>query len=101
MSNTLLQKILILVPLTETGPEVFVSTMTAFLSYYYYALEETLTHMNSLKLKSYLGENVAYLYDAILVYADRLERDGVLKPYHIGYITRIFEDNSDSRFFPW
>ena len=48
LSNTLIQKVLIMVPLTATGPEVFVSTMTTFLSYYYDDLEETLTHMKSL-----------------------------------------------------
>ena len=56
--NILLQKVLALVPLTATGPEVFVTNMTTFLSDSYYALEETLTHMDSLKLKRYPGENV-------------------------------------------
>ena len=45
-------------PLTATGPEVFVATMTTFLSDSYDALEETLNHMKSLKLKIYPGENV-------------------------------------------
>ena len=58
LSNTLLQKVLTLVPLTATVPEVFVSTMTTFLFDSYDALEETLTHMKSLKLKRYPGENV-------------------------------------------
>ena len=57
-ANTLLQKILILVPLTATGPEVFVSTMTTFFSNSYDDLEETINHIKSLKLKSYPGENV-------------------------------------------
>ena len=51
-SNNLLQKVLTLVPLKESGPEVFVSTMTTFLSDSYDALEDTLTHIKSLKLKS-------------------------------------------------
>ena len=58
LSNNLLQKVLALVPLTATGPEVFVTTMTTFLSDYYDALEETLTYMKSLKLKIYPGDNV-------------------------------------------
>ena len=37
LSNTLLNKVLILVPLTATGPEVFVATMNNFLSDSYYA----------------------------------------------------------------
>ena len=57
LSTTLLQKVLTLVLLTATGPEVFVTTMNKFLSYYYDYLEETLIHMKILKLKSYLGEN--------------------------------------------
>ena len=55
LSNTLLQKVLTLVPLTETGPEVFVATMTTFLSDSNDALVETLNHKKILKLKSYPG----------------------------------------------
>ena len=52
LSNTLLQKVLILVLLTATGPEVFVATMTTFIYDSYDALEEALNNMKSLKLKS-------------------------------------------------
>ena len=58
LSNTLLQKVLTLVRLTSTVPEVFVATMTTFLSDSYESLEDNLTHMRSLKLKIYPGENV-------------------------------------------
>ena len=50
-SNTLLQKVITLVPLIATVYEVFVATMTTFISDYYDALDDTLNHMNSLKLK--------------------------------------------------
>ena len=100
-SNTLLYKVLTLVPLTATVPEVFVSAMTLFLSNSYDALDETLTHMNSLKLKSYPGENVIYLCAAILVDDERLESARTFKPDHLGYITRIFEDTPDSIFRFW
>ena len=76
MSNTLLQKILTLVPLIATGPEVFVATMTTFIFYSYDTLEENLNHMKSLKLKSYPGENVIDCFAAILVDAERLESPG-------------------------
>ena len=56
LSNTLLQKVLTLVPLTATGPGFFVATMTTFLSNSYDCLEETLTCMKSLKLKLSRGE---------------------------------------------
>ena len=56
-----------LVLLTETGTEVFVATMTTFLSDSYDALEETITQIKSLKLKSYTGDNVTYLCAEILV----------------------------------
>ena len=55
LSNTLLHKVLILVPLTETGLELFVATITIFLSDSHDALEETLIHMNILRLKNYPG----------------------------------------------
>ena len=41
LSNTIIQKVLTLLPLTETGPEVFFATMTTLLSDSYDALEET------------------------------------------------------------
>ena len=101
LSNTLLHKVLTLVPLTETGPEVFFATMTTFISDSYDALEETLTHMKSLRLKSYIGENVTDLCAEILVDADRLESAGAFKTEHLGYITSIFKDTSDSIFRLW
>ena len=58
LSNTIFQIVLKLVPLTATGPEVFVATTTKFISDYYDALEGTLNHMKSLKIKSYPWENV-------------------------------------------
>ena len=88
--NTILQKVQTLVPLTATGPEVYVATMTTFLYDSYDALEETLNHMKSHKLKSYPGENVTDCCAAILVYAERLESSGAFKPEHLGYIIRIF-----------
>ena len=57
--------------------------------------------MKSLKLKSYPGENVTDCCAAILVDSERLESDGAFKPEHLGYITCIFEDTSDSRFRMW
>ena len=45
LSNTLLQKVLTLVPLKATGPGVFVAAMTTFLPYFYDYLEDTLTQM--------------------------------------------------------
>ena len=54
-------------PLTATGPEVFVATMTTFLYDSYDALEETLNHMKSLNLNSFLGDNVTDCCAAILM----------------------------------
>ena len=53
------------------------------------------------KLKSYPGDNVTYCCASILVDAERLESAGAFKPEHLGYITHIFEDTSDSRFRLW
>ena len=86
-----------MVSLTATGTEVFVATMTKFLYDSYDALEETLTHMKSPKLKSCPGENVTYCCAAILVESECLESARALNPEHLGYTTRIFEDTSDSR----
>ena len=53
--SSALQKVLKLVPLTSTGPEVYVATMPNILSGYYDYLDETLNHMKSLKLKDHRG----------------------------------------------
>ena len=101
MSNDILQKVLTLVPLTATGPEVYIATMTNIISDSYYYLEETLTHMKRLKLKDRPGRNFADCYDAILVNAESLKSAKSFKPEQLGYIIRIFEDTSDSRFHIW
>ena len=84
--------------MAATGPAVFVAIMTTFLPNYYDALEYILTHMKSIKLKSYPGYNVIDCCAEILVDAERLDSAGAFKPEHIGYITRIFEDTYDSMF---
>ena len=58
LSKTLLKKVLTLVLMTATIPEVYVSTLTIFLSNSYYDFKETLTHMKSLKINIYIGETV-------------------------------------------
>ena len=90
LSNTLLQKVLTLVPLTATGPEVYVATMTAIISNYYYSLVDTLKNTKNLKLKDHTGRDVVDCYDEILVNVESLESAGALKPEHLGYIIRIF-----------
>ena len=98
MSNNLLHKVLKLVPLTATGTDVFVATMTTFLCDYYDDLEETITYMKSIKINSYLGENVTDFRAAILVDSEHLESAGYFKTDYLRYITRIFEDAYYSRF---
>ena len=61
----LLQKILKLVPLTATGPEIYVAAMNIVFSGSYNYLVDTLNHMNILKLKDHPGGGVANFYDAI------------------------------------
>ena len=85
----------------ETEPEVYATNMTTFLSDSYDAIDETLTHMKSLKLNSYTGENVTYFCASILVDAERLTSAGAFKSYHLGYITNIYEDISDYRLRLW
>ena len=76
LSNILLQKVLQLVLLTETGPKVFVTTITTLLYNSHDALEETITDMKSLKLKSYQVDNFTYFCAEILVDAELLKSAG-------------------------
>ena len=84
LSNTFIHKVLTLVPLIATGPEVIFATMTKFLSGYYYALEETLNHMKRLKLESYPGESVTDCCVTILLDDERVESADAFKPEHLG-----------------
>ena len=59
MSNTLIQEVLTLVLLAATGPENYFATMTTVLFKYYDSLVDTLNNMNSLKLKSFPGNNIS------------------------------------------
>ena len=47
------------------------------------------------------GVSVTGFCAAILVDSDRLESSREFKLEHLGYITRIFEETSDSRFRLW
>ena len=100
-SNDIFQKVLTLVPLTATGPEVYVATMTIFLSDCYNSLYETLNNLKSLKIRSYLVDTVTYCCASVLVDDDCLESDITFKTEHLDYITRDFEDNTGYRFCLW
>ena len=67
MSNTLLQKVMSLVPLTTTGPEVYVATMATVLYGYYDSFVDILNHMKIIKLKDHPGGYVTDSCDSILV----------------------------------
>ena len=95
LSNSLLQKVLTMVPLTATRP------MTNFLSNLYDDLEGSITHLNIIKRKSYLGDNVTDFCALVLVYAENIERSGAFYLEHLGYIAHIFIDTSVSRFHIW
>ena len=90
-----------MVPLTATGPEVYITTMTTIISDSYYSLVGTLNHKNNLKLKDHPGRDAADCYDAILVNLESLYSAGAFKPKHLGYIIHIFENTYNSRFHIW
>ena len=85
-----------MVPLTETVPKIYVSTMTTIISNYYDYLVETLTHTKSIKLKDRPGENVVDFCDVTLVDDECLAGIGAVNPKHFDYIIHIFVDNSYS-----
>ena len=90
-----------MVPMTATGTEVYVTTTTPIISDSYYSLVDTLNLMNNLKLKDNPGRDVADCYDAILENVESLENSRAFNPEHLGYIIRIFENTSNSRFHLW
>ena len=88
-------------PLTATGPEVYVNTMTTIIYDSCYSLVDALNNMKNLKIKDNPGRDVADCYNAILVNVESLDSAGAFKPEHLGYIICIFEYTSDSRFHLW
>ena len=96
LSSALLQKVMTLFLITSTVPEFYVSIMTTFIYYLYVALE---SHFNSIKLKSFLRDNFTHFCAVILASTEYLDTYRELKHENFGYITRIFEDTSDYRFF--
>ena len=90
-----------MVPLTPTVPEVCVVTMTTVIHDPKNSLEETLNYLNIIKLKRYAGENVADFFSIILVDSELHESSRAFDPEHLGYITRILENTSNSRFRFW
>ena len=75
-------------PLTATGPEVYVATMTT-ISDSYYSLVDTLNHIKNLKFKDNPGRYVADCYNTILVIVEILESARAFKPEHLGNIIII------------
>ena len=100
-SYALLHKVLAQVMMTATRTEVYVVTITTVLYCSYYSLYDILNHLNSLKLKSFLGENFVDCYTEILVDYERLQSTGDLNAKHLGYITCIFEGTFDFIFHIW
>ena len=90
-----------MVLLTATIPEVYVATITTFISNSYGSLEETINRLSSLKLKIYLEENVTNFCAEILVDSERISTYGYFKIDHLGYISCIYEDTSDTRICLW
>ena len=86
-SNDLLQKVLTLVPLTATGHEVFVATMTTILYDSCHSLVDTLNHTKNLKLKDHPVRDAADCYDEILVNVESSESAGSFKPEHLDFIS--------------
>ena len=74
--SDLLKRAPTLVLLTETVPDVYVTTMTTVISNHYDYLEETLNHLDYLKIKDHLRKNFSEYCSAILVNAERLESAG-------------------------
>ena len=71
--SVIIQNILKLVPMTATGPEVYVATTTTVLSNSYDSLVDTMNHTKSLNLMDNQGENVTDFFDKILVDVERLD----------------------------
>ena len=96
-----LTKVLQEVPITATGPEVFVATMLVCLSDSYDAMEQTKEALKAIKLTDFPGENVQQCCTKILELCERLDSAGAFEANLLCKIVRIFEQTSDKRFELW
>ena len=86
ISNDLFQMVLSLVLLKTTIPKAYVSVMKYVLYDSYDALEEDLNHLNGLKFKIYLVDNVVDFCAEMLVDSKCLERARYFNTKCLGYI---------------
>ena len=93
--NYLLQKVLVLVPLKPTGPDVYTTSMIKFISDSHYYSEDKINYSKSPKINICLGENVKYYCAAILVDYESLESAREFISENLSYTNRIYEDTSD------
>ena len=68
LHHELLAKVLRYVPITASGPEIFMSTVTVCFSDSYDALEQTKIELKTIKLKDFPGENVQDCVAKFLIY---------------------------------
>ena len=101
ITHDLLAKVLRLVPITASGPEVFMAILSVCYSDSYDALEQTKTNLKLIKLKDYPGENVEECVTVISQLAERLDSAGAFEPQLLCSIMKIFEHAKDERFRLW
>ena len=97
LSADLLTKVLRELPITASGPEVFITTMHICLSDSYEALEETKKQLKTLKLSDFSGENVVNCCAQILMLAKCLDSAGAFEPNLLCAITRIFTLSTEKK----
>ena len=101
LHHELLAKFLRYVPITASGPEIFMATVTVCFSDSYDALEQTKIELKTIKLKDFPGENVQDCVAKILDLCERLESGGAFDNQLICSIMKIFENASDKKFQLW
>ena len=93
----MLEKVLREVPMSASGPEVYVAIMTVCFSDSFEALEETKNELRKMKLTDFAGENVVDCAAKVLRLAERLDSAGEFDPNLLCAIARIFEHTSDEK----
>ena len=95
LHHELLAKVLRYVPITASGPEIFMTTATVCFSESYDALEQTKIELETIKLKDFPIKNVQDCVAKILDLCESLESRGAFDNQLICSIMKIFENVSD------
>ena len=101
LNSDLLTKVLKLVDISASGPEVLSATLTVIHSSNYEIMEKVRNQLANIRLSNFPGENVDDCCTAMLKLTERMADAGFLRPEHLSMLTRCWKQSKDHHFELW